>query len=153
MRILPAFLVVALAAASAGAQQIGQNKPADAPDNFTLSVKVQLVIEAVVVKDKEVSQSRAHAKDFTVTEDGVPQTVSICEHQNLAEEAKPLPASKSSDEDLKLYKQLTRSQLRRDNRNERYKNRRLLALYFDMSAMVRRSASALTQPNSLSARR
>ena len=138
MRILPAFLVVALAAASAGAQQIGQNKPADAPDNFTLSVKVQLVIEAVVVKDKEGKPIQGlTAKDFTVTEDGVPQTVSICEHQNLAEEAKPLPASKSSDEDLKLYKQLTRSQIAPETTgNERYKNRRLLALYFDMSAMA-----------------
>jgi len=53
MRFLTGLFAVLIAAAAAGAQQIGQNKPADASQNFTLSVKVQLVIEAVVVKDKD----------------------------------------------------------------------------------------------------
>ena len=52
MRTL-ASIVVALAAALAGAQQIGQNKPADGSQGFTISMKVQLVVEAVVVKDKD----------------------------------------------------------------------------------------------------
>ena len=117
MRILSALFAFAIAADLAGAQQIGQNKPADASDNFTLSVKVHLVIEAVVVKDKDRKPIQGlTAKDFAVTEDGVPQTVSICEHQNLAEEAKPLPVSKSSDEDLKLYKELARSQIKPETR-------------------------------------
>jgi len=137
MRILTAFFALSIAAAPAGAQQIGQNRPADAPQNFTLFVKVQLVVEAVVVNDKEGKPIHGlTAKDFAVTEDGVPQTVRICEHQDLAEQAKPLPVSKPADEDLKLYKQLTRSQIAPESEdNERYKNRRLLALYFDMSAM------------------
>jgi len=47
-----------------------------------------------------------------------------------------LPVSKQRDENLKLYKQLTRTQIAPESAdNERFKNRRLLALYFDMSAM------------------
>jgi VWFA-related protein len=126
-----------IASALAGAQQIGQNKSADASQNFTISVKVQLVVEAVVVKDKEGKPIHGlTAKDFAVTEDGVSQTVRICEHQDLAELAKPLPASNPESEDIELYKQLARSQIAPETEdNERYKNRRLLALYFDMSAM------------------
>jgi VWFA-related protein len=137
MQFLTGFLILLIAAASVGAQQIGQNKPADASDNFTLSMKVQLVVEAVVVKDKDGKPIQGlTAKDFAVTEDGVLQTVRICEHQDLAAQAKPLPASTSASEDIKLYKQLTRTQITPESEeNERYKNRRLLAIYFDMSAM------------------
>src|SRR5580704_10813915 len=137
MRILTSFLILLVAATHAGAQQIGQNKPADASDNYTLSVKVQLVVEAVVVKDKDGKPIQGlTAKDFALTEDGVVQTVRICEHQDLAAQSTPLPASKRDSENLKLYKQLARTQIAPESvDNERYKNRRLLALYFDMSAM------------------
>ena len=141
MRILPGILSLTFLA-HAGAQQVGQNKPVDASENYTLSVKVQLVVEAVVVTDKDGKPIQGlTAKDFAVTEDGVPQTVRICEHQDLAEEAKPLPVSKPADENIKLYKALTRTQFTPETTDpentskERYKNRRLLALYFDMSAM------------------
>jgi VWFA-related protein len=131
------MLAVPLAVISASGQQIGQNKPADAADSYTLSVKVQLVVEPVVVKDKNGNPIQGlTAKDFLVTEDGVPQSVTVCEHQNLTEQARPLPISKPTEEDLKLYRQLSRSQIKPESTgNERYKNRRLLALYFDMSAM------------------
>ena len=47
--LLTAFLFATL---SAGAQQIGQNTPAGSSDTVTLSVRSQIVIETVVVKDK-----------------------------------------------------------------------------------------------------
>jgi len=136
MRIFAAILV-ALAAWFAGAQQIGQNKPADGSQGFTLSLKVQLVVETVVVKDKDGKTIPGlTAKDFTITEDGVPQTVRICERQNLVEQSAPLPAIKPGTEDIRIYKHLARTQIVPETEdNERYKNRRLLALYFDMSAM------------------
>jgi VWFA-related protein len=136
MRILPS-LVLASAATLASAQQIGQNKSADASQNYTLSVKVQLVVEAVVVKDKDGKPIPGlTAKDFALTEDGVPQTVRICEHQDLAEQSTPLPVLTPSNEDIKIYKKLAHTQIAPESvDNERYKNRRLLALYFDMSAM------------------
>jgi VWFA-related protein len=124
-------------AGSSTAQQIGQNRQANGQDTYTLSVKVQLVVEAVVVKDKEGKPVQGlTAKDFTVTEDNVPQTIKFFEHQDLAANAKPLPASKRADEDVKIYKRLAREQITPETtENQRYKNRRLLALYFDMSAM------------------
>jgi VWFA-related protein len=125
-----------LASITALAQQIGTNKPDDA-QGYTLSVKVQLVTEAVVVKDKDGHPIPGlTAKDFAVTEDGVPQTVRICEYQGLVAASTPLPVSKPGTEDIKIYKKLAHTQIAPESvDNERYKNRRLLALYFDMSAM------------------
>ena len=137
MRRLAALLLAYVFAASATAQQIGQNRSPNAQDNYTMSVKVQLVVEAVVVKDKQGNPVHGlTAKDFTITEDNAPQTIKFCEHQDLTE-AKPLPQSKPSDEKIKIYKELARTQIAPETiENQRYKNRRLLALYFDMSAML-----------------
>jgi VWFA-related protein len=139
MRGLIAMLIAVVLAsvASARAQQIGQNKSAEAQNNFTLSMKVQLVVESVVVKDKQGKPIHGlTAKDFALTEDGAPQTIKICEHQDLAENAEPLAASKPGEEDVHIYKKLARTQIAPESpEKERYKNRRLLALYFDMSAM------------------
>ncbi len=136
MRIVPAILFFLLAADFAGAQQIGQNKAADAPQ-VTLTVQSQLVVEAVIAKDKKGNFIHGlTAKDFTVTEDGVPQTVRFCEHQDLTTNATQLAASSPSDEDIKIYNRLARTQIAPETmNNERYKNRRLIALYFDMVGM------------------
>ena len=72
MRKLAALLLAYIFAVSSTAQQIGQNRSADGQDNYTMSVKVQLVVEAVVVKDKQGNPVRGlTAKDFTITEDNV----------------------------------------------------------------------------------
>jgi len=137
MQRMLALLAVVVLATLAHAQQIGQNKSSQSPDNFTLSVKVQLVVESVVVKDKQGKAIQGlTAKSFAVTEDGAPQTIKICEHQDLAASSEPLPVSKAGDEDIHIYKRLAHTQIAPESpEHERYKNRRLLALYFDMSAM------------------
>jgi VWFA-related protein len=124
-------------ASAACAQQIGSNKPADAPETPTISLNVQLIVEPVVVKDKDGKFiSGLTAGDFVVTEDGVPQTVRICERQSLSETAKPLEVTPRDQEDITLYRQLSRTQIAPESAGtERYKDRRLLALYFDLSAM------------------
>jgi len=134
---LAASVLFLTAAAPVCAQQIGQNKPAGGADNFTLSVKVQLVVEAVVVKDKDGKPIPGlTAKDFAITEDGAPQSIRFCEHQDLTALAAPLPAAAPGSEDITIYKRLTHTQIAPETEeNSRYKNRRLLALYFDMSAM------------------
>ena len=130
-----------LAATVAPAQQIGSNKNPDGTDTYTLSVKSQLVVEAVTVKDKQGKFiPNLTAKDFTITEDGTPQVIKFAEHQDLATNSEPLPASKSDEEQITLYKRLTRTQITPEtigigNGTDRYKNHRLLALYFDMTAM------------------
>jgi VWFA-related protein len=136
MRILWTMLLFA-AAAHASAQQIGQNKSPGATETYTLSVKSQLVVETVVVKDKQGNYVEGlSAKDFALTEDGAPQTIRFCEHQDLASTASALPVKAHDEEDIKLYKHLARTQIAPETpESERYKNRRLLALYFDMTAM------------------
>jgi len=136
MRILPALFLFLNAATIAGGQQIGQNKPAD-ESGYTLSVKVQLVVEAVVVKDKDGKPIQGlTAKDFALTEDGAPQSIRFCEHQDLITNSEPLPVSNSSNENIRIYKKLAHTQIAPETtENSRYKNRRLLALYFDMSTM------------------
>ncbi len=121
----------------ASAQQIGQNTSSTASGTYTLTAKAQLVVETVVVKDKQGKFIPGlSAKDFTVTEDGAPQTIRFCEHQDLAAEQAPVAPAAPGTEQIKLYKQLTRTQIAPEAaENSRYKNRRLLALYFDMTAM------------------
>jgi VWFA-related protein len=136
MRMLPAIFLL-LAAAYAPAQQTGQNKPPGESGTFTVTVKSQLVVETVVVKDKQGKLVLGlTAQDFAITEDGAPQKITFCEHQDLAANALPLPVAPPGSEELKLYKRLARTQVAPETSDsERYQNRRLLALYFDMSAM------------------
>lgn len=133
---LPLLLLIA-AVTCGSAQQIGRNKSADASEPFTFSVKVQLIAEAVVVNDERGNFIHGlSAKDFTVSEDGKPQTIRFCDYQSLAANSVPLPVTSPQNEDLRLYKRLPHTQISPTaSGSEPYKNRRLLALYFDMSTM------------------
>ena len=104
MKLLLVFL--ALIAAQATAQQIGQNTSANASGTYTLTAKAQLVVETVVVKDKQGKFiSGLGAKDFTITEDGAAQTIRFCEHQDLAAEETPVAAAAPGTEQIKLLAQ------------------------------------------------
>ncbi len=68
---VPWLVAAACAQAAAAAQQVGQNRDANTPNVYTLSMKVQLVVETVVVRDKQGNPVNGlSAKDFVVTEDG-----------------------------------------------------------------------------------
>jgi len=136
MRNLCVVVLLLTAAVASGAQQVGQNKGPGETQGFTLTVKSQLVIEAVEVKDKQGNFIKGlTAKNFTVTEDGAPQTIRYCEQQNLSEIAKPLPVE-TATEDVKVFNHLASSQIAPETLNdEHYKDHRLLALYFDMTAL------------------
>ena len=137
MRLRFELGVLLLVSVGASSQTIGQNKSPGTEDKFTLSVRTQLVVETVVVKDKQGNPvSGLKAEDFTLTEDGVAQKIRYCEHQTLPSNPLPVAPVKPSDEDIKLYKKLTHTQIAAEApENLKYKDRRLLALYFDMSAM------------------
>ena len=141
MHRLASWIVAAFCAASlsALAQTVGQNAQPGNDAIMTLTVRSQLVTETVTVKDKSGHTiSGLRAKDFSVTEDGVPQKIRFCEHQTLPTAAAPLPALSRDDENITVYKKLSRSQVAPEQSgNLRYKDRRLVALYFDMSAMDR----------------
>ena len=130
-------LIVVGWALPAAAQLTGANKPIGGDETKTISVQVRLVVEAVSVKDKNGKPiDGLSAKDFTITEDGVAQTIKFCEHQTLPEVAAALPPTPPGGEDIKIYNRLGRTQIASETPGEiRYKDHRLLALYFDMSGM------------------
>lgn len=134
-----ASLLIAALAAGSGviAQKIGSNAAPGQTETFKLTLNSQLVVEQVVVKDKQGKFVHGlTAKDFTVTEDGVAQTIKFCEHQQFSETVEPMPPPRAEDENITIYKKLTRTQFAPEPpESNKYKDRRLLALYFDMTAM------------------
>lgn len=137
MKKLLTLLALAPIAAAAHAQVIGQNKSADQAQTYTLNVKSQLVIETVVVKDKAGKPvTGLTAKDFVVTEDGQPQTVRFAEYQSLPATVEPMPKQQPSEEEIKIYKRLAQTQITPEPANSgKYRDKRLIAMYFDMTAM------------------
>jgi VWFA-related protein len=129
--------ILLLATLGAEAQQIGQNAAPGQNDTPTLSVRSQIVIETVVVKDKKGNTiDGLTAKDFALTEDGVPQTIRFCEPQSLPSTLSDVPLKPAGPEDIKIYNRLARTQITPETPGDvRYKDHRLLALYFDMTAM------------------
>src|SRR5579863_64242 len=138
-RTLAAILLWALAAQGGAqqgvAQQTGQNAQPASTGDFKIKVRTQLVVETVVVKDKQgKSVEGLAAKDFTITEDGVAQEIRFCESQQLPEQA-GVPDQFQPD-NVKLYRELPHTQIAPEQQGKlQYQNRRLLALYFDMTAM------------------
>ncbi len=118
------FAAVLLSCALAGASQ--QPQTTDSPVVFRSSS--QLVIEAVTVSDKDGKPIEGlKLEDFAVTENGVPQTVRLCEFQKF-DEGPPAPSAAATP--------AAEGQIAPEKPGEiRYRNRRLLALYFDMTAM------------------
>jgi VWFA-related protein len=131
------LLITLLQALPTAAQQIGQNAPPEPKGQATITVSTQLVVETVVVKDKNGNPVEGlTAKDFTITENGVPQAISFCEHQELPQASPAAPLTSSPPENIKVYDKLGRTRISPEPPgNIRYQDRRLLALYFDMTAM------------------
>src|SRR4051812_2087984 len=122
-----------------------QQQPAPAAANmpkFTSST--QLVVEIVSVKDKSGNIVEGlTAKDFTVTENGVPQTITFCEFQKLEDAAEPVaappaaaPAAAPAAPAAPKAAPVTNTQIATEAPGDiKFRDRRLLAIYFDMSAM------------------
>src|SRR5207248_7323097 len=128
MRSLFTILLLATLGAQAEAQQIGQNATPGTIDTPTLSVRSQIVIETVVVKDKKGNTvDGLTAKDFMLTEDGVPQTIRFCEPQSLPSTLSDVPLKPAGQEDIKIYNRLTRTQITPESPGDvRYRDHRLL---------------------------
>ncbi|MGH9718165.1 MAG: VWA domain-containing protein [Candidatus Acidiferrales bacterium] len=131
------LMLVALCAGVCRAQTVGTNAPAATDENQALKVSSQLVVETVVVKDKKGSfVSGLTVKDFSLTEDGMQQKISFFEHQKLETASSPLPVVPRDDEEITIYKKLYSTGIVPESPGSpRYNEHRLLALYFDMTAM------------------
>jgi len=116
------------------AQQVGQNTNSTGPATFQTSTR--LVVETVGVKDKNGKAIEGlTAKDFAITEDGVAQTIKFFEFQKLvtAEEAPPMAPV---DAHIVPFAKYPITHIAPEsNGATRYKDKRLLALYFDVTAM------------------
>src|SRR5579864_5665690 len=83
----------------AAAQQSAQNASSGSTQTLTFSAGTQLVVETVTVTDKKGSPVEGlTAKDFTVTENGVPQSIRIFDSQKLPDAPITTPIQRSEPE-------------------------------------------------------
>jgi VWFA-related protein len=106
---------------------------------FTISVRTQLVIETVVVKDGDGKViDDLTQKDFVVTEDGVPQTISVFEFQKIEDDlipSQPSPAPPAVPATPAAVPQPVNTISPERAGDVKYRDRRLIALYFEMTSM------------------
>ena len=136
-RFLTTYLLIVLAA---GAQQAPPAPNANtAPDGTVIfRTSTQLVIETVSVKDKSGKPIEGlTAKDFIVTEDGMPQSIAFFEYQRLPEApSAEISATQAAEIAVAPFPKLPRSTIAPESPGDvRYRDRRLLALYFDLTNM------------------
>ena len=101
---------------------------------FTIRVDTQLVVETVVVKDKDGKNLEGLIdKDFTVTEDGVPQTISVFQFERLEDTTAPAPPAGAQQPAAEVVQPKIPTQITPPPPGDsRYRNRRLLVLFFDL---------------------
>ena len=95
----------------------------------------QLVIETVSVTDSlSHPVTGLHAADFVITENGTPQAIRFFEEQKI--EDGDLPLGHAGPEHIHIYDRLTPTQITPESPGQnQYAGHRLLAFYFDMTAM------------------
>jgi len=108
---------------------------AQQPAGVKFQTSTQLVIQTVTVKGKDGKPIEGlTAQDFVLTEDGKPQTIAFCEYQKLRD-LSPLP--EPVHEPDATPPERASPKYPPDNSDRiRYRDRRLLALYFDMTSMA-----------------
>ena len=117
---------------------------------FSFSDTVQLVVVDIFAKDRNGNPiPDLKASDFTVTEDGKPQKLDFCQFQELTNDPStelvtPVAAltpraeaeTKAAVPAAPDVKNVTNTQISTAKPGEvKYKDRRLMALYFDMTSM------------------
>src|SRR5262245_3717338 len=108
-----------------------------AEDQLPLTVRVgtQLAVQTVSVKDKGGNPIEGLTiDDFVLTEDGVPQTISLFQFEKPDDAAPPKPLPPFAPQPATVATQENRI-ARLPPSDNRYQDRRLLVLYFDMPTM------------------
>lgn len=104
--------------------------PADEP---VFRSDTRLVVQQVTVKDRDGKPIPGlKPEDFTITENGVPQTIAFLEFQKI-EEAQPAPIV---NDRINAIPRLAHSAIAAERPLDlKYADRRLLAFYFDLTSM------------------
>jgi len=141
------------------AQQTPNTPPAQGAPTFRTTTR--LIVQTVSVTDRDGKPVEGlTAKDFVVTEDGEPQEISFVEFQRIESTAEgvrpeqpavsqPTPAAAQPASAAATVQPTVPSQISTSQPGDiRYRNRRLVVLYFDLSAMpppdlIRAYSSAL----------
>jgi VWFA-related protein len=132
--VLPLGFLMLTTAHAQQQQQPAQQQPQQPQTPFTIKVDTQLVVETVMVKDKDGKPIEGLTeKDFTVTEDNVPQTISVFHFEKLLDTpaAEPTAAPPAPANPVQPAAQ-PNTVSPTPAGSSRYEDRRLLALFFDM---------------------
>src|SRR5262249_29840354 len=130
-----AFVSLMIAVLLTASAPFSSAQPPAAPPVFRSGTR--LIVETVSVKDKDGRPIEGlSAKDFVVTEDGEPQTISFVEFQRLPERRSEAPISGSqAPRVVPRASPATQGQIIAPPPGDaRYRDRRLLVLYFDLTA-------------------
>src|SRR5688572_12502858 len=126
LTLVAAWLITASIITAPLHAQVGSNAQSGGATIFQSTT--QLVIETVTVKDKDGAPVEGlTAKDFQITEDGVPQQIKFFEFQKLDDPApvEPIPATQH----ITPVPRLSRTQITSYKPGDTsYRDRRLLAL-------------------------
>ena len=126
MRQMLAVLLAASFAAPAPAWQ----------DEVTFKTGTSLVVINVAVKDKDGNPIEGlKASDFTITEDGKPQQIRVLEYQKLEETVLPAVGLKKRPAETTEERPKPATIAPAANQEIKYKDRRLLVLFFDFAGM------------------
>src|SRR5438105_4347116 len=143
--VLLSFLMVA--SAQQAPQPQAQTAVQPSTGSVTFKSTSNLVVELVTVIDKEGNPVEGlTAKDFTITENNQPQSISFCEFQKLEQpggpqlqrrpEPAPQPAAPAAPSAAPPPPKVVQTQIAAERPGDiRYRDRRLMAIYFDMTAM------------------
>jgi VWFA-related protein len=137
MRASITALLIFLAAASA------EQAPPPSSGSVRFGATAQLVVEDVIIRGKDGNPiPDLKPSDFTVTEDGKAQKIAVFEIQKLEEEPAPAvpsttgPKPATEKPAAPVVRPVTAIQIAPESATDiRYRNRRLLVLFFDMTSM------------------
>jgi VWFA-related protein len=125
-----------LAMAPWAAAIAGQQPPEMPQGAFKFETTTRLVVVNVSVKAKNGGPLEGlKASDFTVLEDGKTQTIRVFEYQKLEETALPAPGLQTRE--AKSVTTATAARITPAQAGEiKYKDRRLMVLFFDLAGMT-----------------
>jgi VWFA-related protein len=133
--LVRAFLTILIASASV------HSAPAASPASSlaqqpTFRSGTRLIVQTVTVKDRDGEPVEGlTAKDFVVTEDGEPQTVAFVEYQRLEGPSTSLPPAPPVVPASPAPPALPAAAAPALTLDARYRDRRLVVLYFDQTAL------------------